>query len=543
MHVREQKLEKTIIAIIAVGFIVWGAGFIYRSSFIAIDGNRYFSLFDDDMVSMRYAWNFSHGLGLVWNPGERVEGYTNLLMTLFMALATLIFNKSAAVLFIQISGVGLMLVIAYLSMQIAGHVVRQESYPHQTLAKVLVFFGALAYYPLAYWSLMGMETGLLTALLLLSILSAFNYTRSRKTKFLFLAAASLGLAYLTRNDSIIFALLIWLCIVWENPNLRTKHKALYPLMAAIGLFSLMVIGQVAFRDLYYGELLPNTYTLKLLGMPLATRIENGIGFVTPFLIEIAILLVLSSVDLIFNFRMRKLLFYSILLSAIGYQIYIGGDSWNYWRISAPTIPLLIILSVSAVNTVAHALAGGRTLPGYSFQSAISRRKHAAELLAISATLAGLLFTNMRFMPQIFLLQQPYQVEQNKRNVNTAIALTQVTTVDASVGVIWGGVVPYYTGRKAIDFLGKSDKYVAHLPPDLSGDIARYGMTSVPGHNKYDLRYSIKKLLPTYVEAFSYGHQDLTQWAQSRYVTVQYGGINLSLLRDSPAVLWDKLDVR
>jgi hypothetical protein len=26
------------------------------------------------MISMRYAWNVSHGSGLVWNPGERVEG-------------------------------------------------------------------------------------------------------------------------------------------------------------------------------------------------------------------------------------------------------------------------------------------------------------------------------------------------------------------------------------------------------------------------------------------------------------------------------------
>ena len=57
------------ILIIAVIFIVWSAIFIYRVSFIAIDGNRYFNLFDDAMISMRYAWNLAHGLGLIWNPG------------------------------------------------------------------------------------------------------------------------------------------------------------------------------------------------------------------------------------------------------------------------------------------------------------------------------------------------------------------------------------------------------------------------------------------------------------------------------------------
>ena len=59
-----------------------------ESSVVAIDGRRYFGLFDDAMISMRYAWNFSHGQGLVWNAGERIEGYTNLLWTLIMAVFT-----------------------------------------------------------------------------------------------------------------------------------------------------------------------------------------------------------------------------------------------------------------------------------------------------------------------------------------------------------------------------------------------------------------------------------------------------------------------
>ncbi|HET7011845.1 MAG TPA: hypothetical protein VFI11_13795, partial [Anaerolineales bacterium] len=62
------------VTFLSVAFSVWAAAFIFRSSFIASDGLRYFSLSDDAMISMRYAWNLSHGSGLVWNPGERVEG-------------------------------------------------------------------------------------------------------------------------------------------------------------------------------------------------------------------------------------------------------------------------------------------------------------------------------------------------------------------------------------------------------------------------------------------------------------------------------------
>jgi hypothetical protein len=40
-------------------------------------------LFDDAMISMRYARNFAEGYGLIWNPGQApIEGYTNWLWTL-----------------------------------------------------------------------------------------------------------------------------------------------------------------------------------------------------------------------------------------------------------------------------------------------------------------------------------------------------------------------------------------------------------------------------------------------------------------------------
>src|SRR5215203_3666611 len=83
---------------VALCFVLWASLFVYRSSVVALDGKRYFALFDDAMISMRYAWNFSHDHGLVWNPGEYVEGYTNPLWTLVMSLSTYLLDKSSAVL-------------------------------------------------------------------------------------------------------------------------------------------------------------------------------------------------------------------------------------------------------------------------------------------------------------------------------------------------------------------------------------------------------------------------------------------------------------
>ncbi len=102
----------------------------------------------------------------------------------------------------------------------------------------------------------------------------------------------------------------------------------------------------------------------------------------------------------------------------------------------------------------------------------------------------------------------------------------VTKDNATVGSFWAGSIPYYTGRVAIDFLGKSDRHIAQLAPDLSGKVRWNGMRSVPGHNKYDLSYSIATLQPTYVQSFVWGSQNITDWAKPRYTKVQYCGVEL-----------------
>ena len=40
---------------------------------------------DDSFISFRYAKNFVNGDGLVFNPGERVEGYTNFLWVMMLS--------------------------------------------------------------------------------------------------------------------------------------------------------------------------------------------------------------------------------------------------------------------------------------------------------------------------------------------------------------------------------------------------------------------------------------------------------------------------
>lgn len=539
MNKSNTKLEKYFAGIISIGFVIWSASFIYQSSIIGIDGKRYFYLFDDAMISMRYAWNFSHGQGLVWNHGEYIQGYTNLLMTLLMSASTLLFDKSTAALCMQISGIVFMLANAYVSMQIANHFIQDESYELKSFIRVLVFFCTLTYYPLVFWSLMGMETGLLTLLSLLGVLCTLNYIEYKKPQFLLFVSIWFGLAYLTRNDSSIIAVFAWLYIAYEVIGLKASSKGILHLCAGVGLFALFIFGQAVFQYSYYGELLPNTYYLKLVGMPLAERINNGFGFVKPFLSGIAFILVVSSLYVIAIFRKPSLLLISIGVAAIGYQIFVGGDAFVLWRMLAPSVPFILILFICAIATSVRAVLNVAKASNYFINHPNLSKKYVAEASIALVTLIGWLSMNINYLPWIYSAKISGGTKGIEYTINTAIAINILTRSDASIGVFHAGVLPYFTDRKAIDFLGKCDRYIARLPPDLSGKISWSGMNSVPGHNKYDLNYSIKTLQPTYVESFKWGSQDLTEWASGKYVKVHIPGGSLFLLKDSPAVLWEK----
>src|SRR5580658_7157329 len=97
------------ISVLIVVLGLWSAYFVNRSASVGIEGKTYHTLFDNAMVSMRYALNLVQGHGLVWNAGEYVEGYSNPLYTLMMAGCIAIFGKVQAPLAVQILGAAFLL--------------------------------------------------------------------------------------------------------------------------------------------------------------------------------------------------------------------------------------------------------------------------------------------------------------------------------------------------------------------------------------------------------------------------------------------------
>ncbi len=520
-------------------FVLWAAVYIYRSSFIAIDGNRYFSLLDDPMISMRFAWNLSHGYGLVWNPGERVEGYTNLLMTLLMSLSTWLLDKRAAVLAVQLAGIPTLLVIAWLTKGVAREIFHDE--PARDLIETSAYVGVLLYFPLSYWTLMGMETGLVTLFVLAGLLFAFRWTRGGRDGNLYLAALASGLAFLTRNDSLIYAALVFGYLILQTLSVRRDRGALLKIGLAIGLYGLFVAGQTVFRLLYYGTLLPNTYVLKIGGVPLSVRLNDGTVYVFGFLRE-SLLLILFAL-MAAGFRRQRETWFLLMFpfAAMAYSIWTGGDSWPRWRFIAPAIPATLLLGCLG------GILAGRKLHAWlrfkpSRQMDPGRTAWPAWMASV-LLLAIAVSVDLPYLSDIFPRGGLADAQENQRHMNQAIAIENLTTPQASIGVFWAGLIPYYTGRPTVDFLGKSDRYIASLPPHLPDKIIWLRSIVQPGHDKYDLAYSIKQLQPVYIQRLNWVNESVGKWGTDNYVRLTYQGRlgtqTILVKKDSPDVLWDR----
>jgi len=134
---------------------------------------------------------------------------------------------------------------------------------------------------------------------------------------------------------------------WGRRPIRAGQviRQLWPVVAILGAF---VLAQTAFRLIYYDSILPNTYTLKVVGYPLLVRIKNGFGFLAPFFGQMVFGGTLAILGCCLDFSWEKVVLFTIPLSLIAYQVWMGGDIVRLWRFLVPGIPLLILLSAREV---------------------------------------------------------------------------------------------------------------------------------------------------------------------------------------------------
>jgi len=294
---------------------------------------------DDAFISLRYAENLVEGHGLVYNPGERVEGYTNLLWTLLLAGGLALGAPPLA----WAEALGLLCYVGLAATLGAAcarrH--RETGAPLVPLAAGLV----LVVPDLHDWATGGLETSLFAWLGVWGLWWARSAAgRPRRALG---AGVLLSLLVLTRPDGLLWA--GWAALAgWLPPRTGDARKRAAALLAPLALT--LAVGVPA-KLAYYGELLPTAFHAKSVLDPYPAQ---GLVYLGLFLAENWMLPVALGVA---GFAARRRyrnrgaglapgdgddLFYAgAALLYAAYVVWVGGDFMAARRL-VPVAPLLFL---------------------------------------------------------------------------------------------------------------------------------------------------------------------------------------------------------
>jgi len=206
---------------------------------------------DDTYIHLRYAQQLAHGEGFVFNSGERVYGTTSPLWVLALgeAMAIGVDGLLASKL------LGALATLASLLLWWAL-VRRTLVSPLLRVAATLAWAGHAW---MLRWSLSGMETPLAVCLVLAGCV-AFTASRPWGSRA-GLASVLWALAGLTRPECVLL-LPLWAMLLLVDhgvrPGLRLALRTLWPGALVLG-------GWLAFAQLWFGRLWPNTLAAKAAG--------------------------------------------------------------------------------------------------------------------------------------------------------------------------------------------------------------------------------------------------------------------------------------
>lgn len=467
----------TALLILLASQALWSGWFIYRTSF-PIDGERHFSLFDDAMISMTYARNVTEGHGLRWSRhGEPVEGFTTPLWTAVMVPAQVpSLPLRLRPLIIQSLSLALLLLNTILIWRLVRRFFRVGE---QGTALPAVVLSAL-YYPLAYWSLMGMETALQAVLCTAAVFLAFRIVEDGANRGWALGGV-LALAYLTRMDMLILVVVVLGWIALRGGYRREELRSwLIGGMFLVGA----ILGYQVFRQLYFGDPLPNTYYLKLTGIPLEERLLRGLAalieFVRASFWPVALLLVGILATLRRN--SRYLLPAALLGAYASYVVWIGGDAWEMDlnvranRFLAFVLPQAFVILNGLLNQILSRL-----------RSPMARRYVAtATTLFLWLTWNGLWLSKQEEANwrAIGVLERPLFVTSHALVLKELRDLQRIAEPEATVATFWAGIPAYFSDFRTVDMLGYTDPYIARLDARIEHGTTNPLKRFTPGHGKW-----------------------------------------------------------
>ncbi|RJP25105.1 MAG: hypothetical protein C4520_03030 [Candidatus Abyssobacteria bacterium SURF_5] len=437
---------------------------------------------DDAFITFRYVRNMLDGHGLVYNAGERVEGYTNFLWGMLISLPASLGLKielSAKLLGLFFGAATLVVVTAIAFLWVGPRV--PAGY---RLLLCLPAFLLAASGPFAMWTLGGLEAVFFTFLLALTTLC---YLRSDRPEAKYATGLLLALLTMTRPDGIVFlpATLAHVAIgVGEDRTHDLRRKQILDCIRLIAAFSILYLPYFIWRYSYYGFLLPNTFYAKVGGGP--AFLVRGLKYAWQFFSTYGFV-PLAAASAFFYARMQqpveplkhedRRIFSYLFLQIAAYLIFIvavGGDQLVMKRFFVPLLPALYLLTLRGAIELLPSTAGLE-------QSDAGWRKAVAAAGVISLGITAMPSFGGAEHNRVFKIEKP--ADSDRKIVGEWLG--ENVDSEATVALIPAGIVPYFSGLRTIDLVGLNDPNIAHASvPDFG--------KGEPGHEKYNSGYVLRR---------------------------------------------------
>lgn len=414
---------------------------------------------DDAYISMRYAENFAAGKGLVYNEGERVEGYTTFLWVILLGAGSFVglnletFAQTLGIVF----SLGALLLVSRAHRFAPGLSV-------WTSVLATLFLGTCGLF--TTWFMAGMETPLVAFWCLLAVLVNESVrARPRAPGLHVLLGVCCTCAAMSRPDAGLLFAVLALDRFYEAVRARDVSFLLFPLT-----FAALFGTYFCWRYAYYGYLFPNTFYVKVGGTWAQTL--RGMDYTGRFVSAAFFVLAPALAAFIIPSRafetagLRRVLLAIAALYAI-YVTSVGGDFMPSFRFYASVFPLICLLAATAVR--------------------------ACRTRAIIASL----FTVLVIAHNVMMLIDHRDIgdRAGKGNVGrygkrVGLWLREHAPPDAVLATNTAGSIPFFAKLTTIDMLGLCDAVIAHRQLPVG-----YG---TPGHEKGDGRYVLSRM-PDYVQ--------------------------------------------
>ena len=392
---------------------------------------------DDSYISFRYARNLARGLGLVYNEGERVEGYTNFLWTVILAAGIKV--GLDPVLFTKILGGGCAFGSMYFMWRLSGRLRVYTAVP--CIATWLFATSALN----SGYSVFGLETPLFVVLILAGTYLFFReeptYGGDDDYSKVPWSGLVYGFAGLTRPEAPMYIGLLMLVLGLKMFSKRNIIRGL--------LFVAPVGAHLLFRHAYYGAWTPNTFGAKTGNFE--GQMVGGRMYVEHYIEHVGPILLLAVVGALWALYTRRRDLLAILITGLcvaGYVVLVGGDWMPMFRFLVPFEPFCFLLMCITVRAGWDAMMAHQTL------------KKLAIPVIILALVASYTRTRTLTQSQRFMLAHEGHFWKMAAG-GTAKWLLEHPRGMIAMGDI--GYVGYATDYPLLDLLGLVDPVIAKLP--------------------------------------------------------------------------------